>query len=147
MHYGPSLNTWLGHTCKDDSIDPRLQGYADAQARFPIAVATFLLLSLSIIANAQELAATLTGRVTDPSGATISGATVTIVQNGVNGSPRTLQTDAHGSYTATNLAAGNYTVTVTAAGFQTYTAQNVILNVAQTRSVDAPLTLGAPPRR
>ena len=31
---------------------------------------------------------------------------------------------------------------MTAAGFQTYTAQNVILNVAQTRSVDAPLTLG-----
>ena len=106
-----------------------------------VAIVT-VLLCCSIVAKGQELAATLTGRVTDPSGATIPGATVTIVQNGVNGSSRTLQTDAHGSYTATNLAAGNYTVTVTAAGFQTYTAQDVILNVAQTRSVDAPLTLG-----
>ncbi|HEY2468896.1 MAG TPA: TonB-dependent receptor, partial [Terracidiphilus sp.] len=68
--------------------------------------------------------------------------TVTIVQNGVNGASRTLQTDAHGSYTATNMAAGNYTITVTAPGFQTYTAQNVIVNVAQTLSVDAPLKVG-----
>jgi hypothetical protein len=107
-----------------------------------VATVTFLFLCCSMIAKGQELAATLTGRVTDPSGATISDATVTIVQNGVNGASRTLQTDAHGSYTATNLAAGNYTVTVAAPGFQSYTAQNVILNVAQTRSVDAPLKLG-----
>jgi Carboxypeptidase regulatory-like domain/TonB-dependent Receptor Plug Domain/TonB dependent receptor len=96
----------------------------------------------SIAANGQELAATLTGRVTDPSGATIAGATVTIVQTGVNGASRTLQTDAHGNYTATNLAAGNYVVTVAAGGFQTYSAQDVILNVAQTRSVDASLKVG-----
>ncbi len=107
-----------------------------------LATVTFLFLCCSMIAKGQELAATLTGRVTDPSGATISDATVTIVQNGVNGNSRTLQTDAHGSYTATNLAAGNYTVTVSAPGFQTYTTQNVILNVAQTRSVDAPLKVG-----
>ncbi|MDX6458684.1 MAG: hypothetical protein QOE55_2381 [Acidobacteriaceae bacterium] len=107
-----------------------------------VATVTFLFLCCSMIAKGQELAATLTGRVTDPSGATISDATITIVQNGVNGASRTLQTDAHGSYTATNLAAGNYTVTAAAPGFQSYTAQNVILNVAQTRSVDAPLKVG-----
>lgn len=110
--------------------------------RFLVAVVTLLFVVFSTQAIGQELAATLTGRVTDPSGATISGATLTITQNGVNGASRSLQTDAHGSYTATNLPAGNYAVTVTAAGFQTYTAQNVILNVAQTRSVDAPLKVG-----
>ncbi|HEY3990892.1 MAG TPA: TonB-dependent receptor [Acidobacteriaceae bacterium] len=110
--------------------------------RLLVAVITFLFVAFSIVAKGQELAATLTGRVTDPSGATIANATVTIVQNGVNGATRTLQTDAHGSYTATNLAAGNYTVTVAASGFQTYTAENVVLNVAQTRSVDAPLKVG-----
>ncbi len=107
-----------------------------------VATFTFLFLCCSMIAKGQELAATITGRVTDPSGATISDATVTIVQNGVNGASRVVQSDAHGSYTATNLAAGNYTVTVAAPGFQTYTTQNVILNVAQTRSVDAPLKVG-----
>ena len=107
-----------------------------------VATFTFLFLCCSMIAKGQELAATLTGRVTDPSGATISGATVTIVQNGVNGASRVVQSDAHGSYTATNLAPGNYTVTVTAPGFQTYTAQGVVLNVAQTGSVDVPLKVG-----
>jgi hypothetical protein len=107
-----------------------------------VAVATFLFLSFPIIAKGQELAATLTGRAIDPSGAAITGATVVITQNGVNGASRTVQTDAHGSYTVTNLAAGNYTVTVTAPGFQTYTAKDVTLNVAQTRSVDTQLTVG-----
>jgi hypothetical protein len=107
-----------------------------------VATFTFLFLCCSMIAKGQELAATLTGRVTDPSGATISDATVTIVQNGVNGASRVVKSDAHGSYTATNLAPGNYTVTVTAPGFQTYTAEGVVLNVAQTGSVDAPLKVG-----
>ena len=68
-----------------------------------------------MISKGQEFAATLLGRVTDPSGAAIPNATVTIAQNGVNGASRTIQTDARGSYTATNLAAGNYTVTVAVA--------------------------------
>jgi hypothetical protein len=106
------------------------------------AVVTFLFLSLSTLAMGQELAATLTGRATDPSGAAIPGATVVLAQNGVNGASRTVQTDAHGSYTVTNLAAGTYTVTVTAPGFQMYTAKDVTLNVAQTRSVDTQLSVG-----
>jgi Carboxypeptidase regulatory-like domain/TonB-dependent Receptor Plug Domain len=107
-----------------------------------IVVVTFLYLSFSMLAKGQELAATLNGRATDPSGATLAGASVVITQNGVNGASRTVQTDANGNFTATNLAAGTYTVTVTAAGFQTYTAENVVLNVAQTRSVEARLKVG-----
>jgi hypothetical protein len=110
--------------------------------KFLAAVVAFLFLSFSIVANGQELAATLTGRAMDASGAAIPGATVVVTQNGVNGASRTVQTDPHGSYTVTNLAAGNYTVTVTAPGFQTYTAKDVTLNVAQTRSVDPQLTVG-----
>jgi hypothetical protein len=103
----------------------------------------FLLLFCSTVMKAQELNATLTGTVTDPSGAVIPGATVTIQQNGVNGGARTVQTDAHGSYTATSLPAGTYTVTVTANGFETYAGSNVTLFVAQKRSVDAVLKPGA----
>ncbi len=107
-----------------------------------VATSLFFLLGFSIVAKAQELAATLTGTVTDSSGAAIPGATVTIAQNGVNGASRTIQTDARGGYTVTNLAAGNYTVTVTDGGFQTYAAQSVVLNVAQVRSVNATLKAG-----
>jgi hypothetical protein len=112
--------------------------------KFLLAAFTFLLLlSSSTLLKGQELAATMVGTVTDPSGAAIPGATVTITQNGVNGSPRVVQSNPQGGFTATNLAAGNYTVTVSASGFQTYSAQNVVLNVAQTRTVDAKLNVGA----
>jgi hypothetical protein len=92
--------------------------------------------------HAQELEGTINGTVTDSSGAVIPGATVKITQNGLNGAARTIKTDAHGGYTATNLAAGNYTVTITANGFQTYTTLDVTLFVAQTRSIDAQLHPG-----
>src|SRR5580693_9039690 len=89
----------------------------------------FLLLCCSTVMKAQELNATLTGTVTDTSGAVIPGATVTIQQNEVNGGARSVQTDARGSYTATSLSAGTYTVTVTANGFETYAGSNVTLFV------------------
>src|SRR5665213_2971908 len=101
-----------------------------------------LLLCCPMLVKAQQLTATLTGTVTDPSGAVIADAQVTIAQNGVNGVSRTVHTDARGSYTATTLPAGNYTVTFTADGFKTYSAQDTTLYVAQTRSVDAKLQPG-----
>ena len=106
-------------------------------------VLTLLLLCIPSILSAQELQGTINGTATDPTGAVIPNATVTISQNGVNGAPRTIRTNASGSYTATNLPAGTYTISVTASGFQTYAAQNVTLFVAQTRTVNATLKPGS----
>ncbi len=108
-----------------------------------IATMTVLLLMLPAGMHAQELQGTLTGTVTDKTGAVVSGATVTVQQNGVNGSSRTIQTNSRGGYTITHIPAGTYTLTVTAPGFQTYTASNVTLYVAQIRSVDAQLQPGS----
>ena len=108
-----------------------------------ITTLSLLVLFCSINIKGQELAATLTGTVTDATGAVIPNATVTIEQNGVNGASRTVQTDARGNYTVTNLAAGNYKVTVTANGFETYAAENVTLFVSQSRSVNATLKPGS----
>ena len=96
-----------------------------------------------MLVKGQELEGTLNGTVTDVSGAVVQGATVTIVQNRVNGVSRVIHTDARGSYTVTNLTAGDYTVTVTAKGFETYEAKDVTLFVAQTRSVNPKLQPGA----
>ncbi len=106
-------------------------------------ILTLLLLCIPSILSAQELQGTINGTATDPTGAVIPNATVTISQNGVNGAARTIRTNASGSYTATNLPAGTYTISVTASGFQTYTAQNVTLFVAQTRTVNATLKPGS----
>lgn len=94
-------------------------------------------------APAQELTATLSGTVTDSSGAIIPNATVKVSQNNVNGGERQVQSDSSGTYVATNLPAGTYTVSVTSAGFETFVAKNVVLNVAEKRGLNVTLKPGA----
>lgn len=107
-----------------------------------IYILLFGLILLGNAAFAQELQATLSGSVTDPTGAAVAGAVVTIHNNETNTDLRTIRTDNSGNYTATNLPPGNYTVTVKQPGFTTFTAQNVILLVAQKHTLDARLTTG-----
>jgi hypothetical protein len=63
-------------------------------------------------------AGTISGVVTDPNGAVIPDATVT-VENPVTGYRRTLNTDPDGTFRLSNVPPNNYQITVTAAGFQT----------------------------
>jgi len=102
---------------------------------------SLIILSLSAASLAQELAATLTGSVTDASGALVSGATV-VVRSEETGSVRSVSTSSTGSFNITNLAAGRYAVTVNNAGFQTFVAKNVILNVAEKHTLDVQLQAG-----
>lgn len=94
-------------------------------------------------AGAQELAATLSGTVTDTSGAVIPNATVTVTQNGVNGDQRVTTSDESGNYVLTNLPAGNYTLSVASTNFDTFVAKNVALNVAEKRGMNVQLKAGA----
>ncbi len=68
--------------------------------------------------SAQTFRGTILGTVTDPSGAVVSGAKVT-VRNTNTGLERTAQTSADGSYSIPELPIGTYAVTVNQAGFQT----------------------------
>jgi hypothetical protein len=92
---------------------------------------------------AQELAATLSGTVTDSTGAVIPHATVTVTQNGLNGAQRVVTSDDSGNYVVTNLTAGTYTVSVASNGFANYEAKNVVLNVAEKRGMNVQLKPGA----
>ena len=102
-----------------------------------------ILLVLCPLARGQELAGTFAGTVTDATGAVISRATVTISLNGVDGQSRVVQTNDSGNYTATNLPAGTYTITIADPNFETFSDHNVILNVAQKRTVNAELKAGS----
>lgn len=92
--------------------------------------------------NAQEIAATITGSVTDPTGAVVPNAAVTIHNTNTNTDVRTVMTDSAGNYTATNLQPGDYTVMVKLEGFQAYTAQGISIHVAEKRTVDVRLKTG-----
>jgi hypothetical protein len=103
---------------------------------------TLFTLLCPLMVRAQELAATLSGTVTDSSGAVIPHATITIVL-GVNGNSRVVETDASGYYTATNLTAGTYSVTAVAQGFETYKGKNIELTVAEKHAVNIQLKAGS----
>src|SRR5215470_13537362 len=79
-------------------------------------------------ANAQVTGATLSGTVTDASGAVIPGVMISI-KNRATGIARTVISDEAGLYSAPNLQAGNYDVTATQPGFNTAVQSNIVLTV------------------
>lgn len=99
-----------------------------------------LLLATSVL-YAQSTNGVITGAVTDPSGAAVSGASVTVTDQGT-GAVHTARTDGQGNYTIPDLAPGTYSVNVKNSGFKTFNQQNVILNVASVRRADAKLEPG-----
>ena len=84
---------------------------------------------------------TMTGNVTDPSGAPIPDATVTIRNIDTNDA-RSMKTGPTGVYSVTSLPVGSYQLKVAAAGFQTLEVQDIKLDVNATRRVDAHMTIG-----
>lgn len=103
---------------------------------------TILLLSLPLALRAQQLTATLSGTVTDSSGAVIPNASITVTLTST-GATRQTTSDASGFYTVTNLPAGNYSVTALSQGFETYKGKNVVLNVAEKHALNIELKAGA----
>jgi hypothetical protein len=104
-----------------------------------IIVAFVLLAAVSL--SAQTFRGTILGTVTDPSGAVVAGAKVS-VKNVGTGLERTTDTSADGSYALPELPIGTYDVTVTQAGFQTFVATGVTVDVAGERRVDAAMKTG-----
>jgi len=104
---------------------------------------TMILLVFCSTMYGQELGGSFSGTVTDSSGAVIQNAKITITLNGVNGEPHVVQSNGAGNYTASNLSAGTYTVTISVANFETFSDHNVVLNVAQRRTVNAQLKAGS----
>lgn len=94
----------------------------------------FLLLSSTALL-AQTFRGTILGTVTDPQGAVVAGAKVS-VHNVNTGLDRTTQTSADGSYSVPELPIGTYNVIATQSGFQTAVISNVAVDVAAEKRVD-----------
>jgi len=92
-------------------------------------------------AYAQVSGATLSGTVTDPSGAIIGGAQVTIT-NKATGVSRAVTTDTAGLYSAPNLLPGPYEVAISAAGFSTTKQENITLTVGAQQTLNVSLKIG-----
>ena len=100
-----------------------------------------LLLMCCSISLGQTITGSVTGTVTDASGAAVSNATVTATNVATGGSFPT-QTNSDGVYTLRFLPIGQYKVAVSFSGFDTSTVGPFALEVAQEARVDVKLTVG-----
>jgi hypothetical protein len=92
-------------------------------------------------ASGQNTTGSITGRLTDPSGAVLPGATVTITNTGT-GANRVLTSDNSGDFTATLLLPGTYSVSSALTGFKTEVRTGITLQVDQVVRVDMGLQVG-----
>ena len=86
-----------------------------------------LVVTLGAAAWGQDTAS-LTGTVTDPSGAAIPNAQVAVT-NAAEGISRKAATNGSGDFLFASLPIGSYDVAVTSTGFKKYEAKGVVLNV------------------
>ncbi|MBV9572483.1 MAG: carboxypeptidase regulatory-like domain-containing protein, partial [Acidobacteriales bacterium] len=91
---------------------------------------------------AQKDAGSIVGRITDPSGALIAGAKVTI-SDVDRGTVVAITTNEHGEYTASPLKVGHYKVTVEKAGFKTTVAGPITVDVQEHTSANVVLEVGS----
>ena len=108
-----------------------------------IAVAVLAVCSFSCGARAQETTGSISGTVSDSTGANIKGATVTLTNTDRGTVERKLTTNSSGFYTATSLPLGNYTVEVADAGFKTEDVTGLVLHVNDALTVNRTLVPGS----
>src|SRR5881227_2460213 len=100
----------------------------------------FLVAFLCLLAAplAAQFSSGFEGTVTDPSGASVAGADVTVTDRST-GVPQRTKTSDSGTFRIQRLSPGTYRVEATAAGFKTWTTDNIILEANQIRTLNASL--------
>jgi hypothetical protein len=131
-----------GHPLRTVNLFVRLRFAHLRHGTFTMVVLSLLLVGAFDCLRAQIDSGSITGTVTDHSGAAVSGATVTVINEGT-GVSSVATTGANGEYVVTSLKVGKYTVSVEQAGFQKSTHTGIVLDVQDRKQVDATLELGA----
>ncbi len=107
---------------------------------YALAVALVVLCGASVTLG-QDVSATITGTVTDPSGSPIVGANVTATDTD-RGTARVTQTNESGVYNIVRVSVGSYSLKVESKGFQTSVVNNIILVLNQTARIDIQMKVG-----
>src|SRR5271165_3062150 len=101
------------------------------------------LLGLSALSSAfgQATDGNIIGTVLDPSGAAVSGATVTAQDLGT-GVKATAKTNSTGTYRIDHLIVGSYSVSATAPGFSTQSLDQVAIELNKTTTINIKMQVG-----
>src|ERR1700741_1695390 len=84
----------------------------------------------------------LSGTVTDPKGAVVAGATVTVKNTGTNQEFST-ETNNNGAYSVPSLSSGVYTATIVAAGFKQAAVTEIKIDVGKASTINVELEIGS----
>jgi Carboxypeptidase regulatory-like domain len=107
-----------------------------------ITTAVLLCLFTAICLNAQSDRGTITGTITDSTGAVIMGAQVS-ARNVNTGAETTTETTSTGNYVVSQLPVGSYELTVQVQGFKKYVRTGITVQVAETARLDVSLQVGS----
>src|SRR5438105_9836817 len=127
-------------TCQG-SVGENYMDQRSRSARFCASCLVFLLCSIPILLTAQVQNGQFTGVVTDPSGAAIPNAKVTVTNTGTNLAITTSTTQS-GLFVARELPPGTYKITAEASGFKTVSSTNITLYAGNIEHVDLKMPLG-----
>ncbi len=111
------------------------------RSKFTVWLVVLLLAAASGALPAQTIDTAILGVVSDPTGAVVVGAEVTILQP-ATGFARTLRTSADGAYEVRYLLPGDYSVEVKAPGFRSERRTGVVLQIGQQGRINFALQLG-----
>jgi len=90
---------------------------------------------------AQYTTARLSGIVSDPSGAVVAGAAITVHDVGT-GYTQTANSTSAGQYLFPSLPVGTYQITVSMAGYKSYVQKGIVLSVDQAAALNVQLQVG-----
>lgn len=105
------------------------------------AFALISFLALTGVIAFGQVTSSISGTVTDPNGAVVAGATVT-VKSAASGVEFKSVTSNQGAYSVPSLGAGKYIVIVAASGFKSATVQDIEINAGTPATVNVPLEVG-----
>src|SRR6266550_3529774 len=106
-----------------------------------VALSVAFVLSTCSFLQGQSTYGAVTGSVTDPSGAAITAAKVTLTNLGT-AETRTQPTNADGLYSFVNLIPGNYKIDIEKPGFKHITRTPIVVEVQQSAKIDVTLPVG-----
>ncbi len=129
-----------GQNMRTIAGDP--QGKHSRSWRLPSLLPAAILLTVSVCWAQLANTGTLSGTITDSTGASIPGASV-LIANAETGVQTSTVTNADGSFMMPGLQVGTYTVTVSKGGFQTFTEKGLAIHPATVTTVNVVMKLEA----
>ena len=105
-------------------------------------VVAVALVGCGLLTYGQGTTGSLSGQVSDPSGAAVVAASVTLTNLGTN-FKQVAKTDGTGVYLFKPVEPGNYSLTINAPGFATYVQKGIVITVNLYATLDIHLKLGA----